>query len=73
MCSRKITHTKILFGGALPFLDGINFAERYQKYDIPIAVINDGKASVLAENYLGSLKNMQNCASITLETRVGEA
>lgn len=67
----KITHTKIHFGGALPFLDGIDFAERYKKYDIPIAVINDGKASVLAENWLGSLKNMQNCASITLGTGVG--
>ena len=67
----KIAHTKIHFGGALPFLDGIDFAVRYKKYDIPVTVINDGKASVLAENWLGSLKDMQNCAAITLGTSVG--
>lgn len=67
----KIAHTKIHFGGALPFLDGIDFAVRYKKYDIPVTVINDDKASVLAENWLGSLKDMQNCAAITLGTGVG--
>lgn len=67
----KIAHTKIHFGGALPFLDGIDFAVRYKKYDILVTVINDGKASVLAENWLGSLKDMQNCAAITLGTGVG--
>lgn len=67
----KIAHTKIHFGGALPFLDGIDFAVRYKKYDIPVTVINDGKASGLAENWLGSLKDMQNCAAITLGTGVG--
>lgn len=67
----KIAHTKIHFGGALPFLDGIDFAERYKKYNIPVAVINDGKASALAENWLGSLKDMKNCAAITLGTGVG--
>lgn len=67
----KIAHTKIHFGGALPFLDGIDFVERYQKYSLPVAIINDGKASVLAENWLGSLKDMKNCAAITLGTGVG--
>ena len=67
----KIAHTKIHFGGALPFLDGIDFAERYHQYNIPVAVINDGKASVLTENWLGSLKDMKNCAAITLGTGVG--
>ena len=67
----KIAHTKIHLGGALPCLDGIDFAVRYKKYDIPVTVINDGKASVLAENWLGSLKDMQNCAAITLGTGVG--
>lgn len=67
----KIAKTTIHFGGALPFLDGINFAERYKKYNLPVAVINDGKASVLAENWLGSLKDMKNCASITLGTGLG--
>src|SRR5699024_11774657 len=63
--SGKIAKTEIHFGGALPFLDGVDFAKRYKKYNLPIAVINDGKASVLAENWLGSLKDMKNCASIT--------
>lgn len=67
----KIEHTKIHFGGALPFLDGIDFAQRYKDLNAPIAVINDGKASVLAENWLGSLKGMKNCAAITLGTAVG--
>lgn len=67
----KITDTEIHFGGALPFLDGIDFAKRYQNLQIPVAVINDGKASVLAENWLGSLKGMKNCAAITLGTGVG--
>lgn len=67
----KIEHTEIHFGGALPFLDGVDFAKRYLKYRIPVGVINDGKASVLAENWLGSLKNSKNCAAITLGTGVG--
>lgn len=67
----KITDTEIHFGGALPFLDGIDFAKRYQNLQIPVAVINDGKASVLAENWLGGLKGMKNCAAITLGTGVG--
>lgn len=67
----KIADTEIHFGGALPFLDGIDFAKRYQQLQLPVAVINDGKASVLAENWLGSLKDMKNCAAITLGTGVG--
>lgn len=49
----------------------LNFAQRYKKLGIPVAVINDGKASVLAENWLGSLKDLNNCAAITLGTGVG--
>lgn len=67
----KIEYTKIHFGGALPFLDGIDFSEIYKDLNIPVAVINDGKASVLAENWLGNLKDLQNCAAITLGSGVG--
>ena len=68
----KIENTKIRFGGSLPFLDGIDFAEIYgRRFHIPVAVINDGKASVLAENWLGSLKDETTCAAITLGTGVG--
>lgn len=30
----KIAKTTIHFGGALPFLDGIDFAQRYKKYNV---------------------------------------
>ncbi|RMC48971.1 ROK family protein [Lactobacillus sp. ESL0228] len=68
----KVEKTRIRFGGALPFLDGVDFAQRYgNKLNIPVAVINDGKASILAESWLGSLKGEKNCAAITLGTAVG--
>lgn len=67
----KIEHTQIRFGGALPFLDGIDLGERYADPNIPVAAINDGKVSVLAENWLGNLKDLPNCAAITLGTGVG--
>ncbi len=67
----KIDGTKILFGGALPFLSGTDFGERYSKFNIPVTVINDGKANVLAESWLGNLKGLDNCAALTLGTGVG--
>ena len=65
----KIADTTIHFGGALPFLDGIDFAAIYRADRV--AVINDGKAAVLAEHWLGALKDSQNCAAIILGTGVG--
>lgn len=67
----KVYDNTIYFGGSLPFLDGINFSERYKDLKTPISIINDGKASVLAENWLGSLKELDNCAAITLGTGLG--
>lgn len=67
----KVKDNLIQFGGSLPFLNGINFPEIYQEYNWPVAVINDGKSVVLAENWLGSLKNSDNCAAIILGTAVG--
>ena len=67
----KIEDTTIRFGGALPFLDGVDFAKRYEKLGLPIAVVNDGKASALAESWLGSLKGVKNGAAIVLGTGVG--
>lgn len=68
----KVEKTRIRFGGALPFLDGVDFVQRYSsKFNIPVAIINDGKASILAESWLGSLKGEKNCAAITLGTAVG--
>ena len=67
----KIEGTKIRFGGAIPYLDGIDFGEIYQDQDYPVTVLNDGKASILAENWLGSLEGEANCAALTLGTGVG--
>lgn len=67
----KVKDNIIQFGGSLPFLNGIDFSKIYQNYPWPVAVINDGKSAVLAENWLGSLKDKENCAAIILGTAVG--
>lgn len=67
----QILGTTIHFGGSLPFLDGLDLSHRYRQLGLPITVINDGKASALAEHWLGALKGIENCASITLGTGVG--
>lgn len=67
----KIVDATIHFGGALPFLDGIDLEQRYHNLNLPVAGVNDGKASVLAESWLGNLKDCDNCAAITLGTGVG--
>lgn len=66
-----IIDTTIHYGGSLPFLDGLDLGKRYASLNVPIAVVNDGKASVLAENWLGSLKGLKNCVALTLGTGVG--
>lgn len=67
----KIEKTEIHFGGSLPFLEGVDFAKVYQGLHIPVAVINDGKAAILAEEWLGNLKDIANCAALILGTAVG--
>jgi len=61
----------ISFGGALPFLDGVSLKQLLAKYQVPLAVTNDGKAAALAEWWLGNLKGIQNGAAITLGTGLG--
>ena len=67
------TQNKIIyFGGALPFLDGLNLQESLgEKYNVPIAVENDGKAAALAEQWLGELRDVNTGIAITLGTGVG--
>lgn len=67
----KIQGTSIRFGGALPFLDGIDFKQEFATYNLPILGVNDGKAGVLAEHWQGSLQGVDNCAAIILGTGVG--
>ena len=62
----------IYFGGALPFLDGLNLQETLgQKYGVPISVENDGKTAALSEQWLGELRGVDTGVAITLGTGVG--
>lgn len=73
-CPGKVnTETgKISFGGALPFLDGVSFVEVLQpKFQVPISVINDGKAAALSELWLGNLKGIENGLALVLGTGIG--
>lgn len=64
----KIIH----FGGALPFLDGLNLQKTLgDKYHVPIGTENDGKAAALCEQWLGQLHNVNTGAVMTLGTGVG--
>ena len=67
------TENKIIyFGGALPFLDGLNLQETLgQKYGVPISVENDGKTAALSEQWLGELRGVDTGVAITLGTGVG--
>lgn len=75
-CPGKIENDKgiVHYGGALPFLDGINFEKKISaliEYKIPVNVENDGKAATLAELWLGELKGISEGAVIVLGTGVG--
>jgi predicted NBD/HSP70 family sugar kinase len=65
-------HGTIHFGGALPFLDGLDLREALADvFARPVVVENDGKAAALAELWLGNLKGVQNGAAIVLGTGIG--
>jgi predicted NBD/HSP70 family sugar kinase len=62
----------ISFGGALPFLDGVSFIDEfYPKFQVPISVVNDGKAAALSELWLGNLKGIENGLALVLGTGIG--
>lgn len=62
----------IYYGGSLPFLHDACLQELIEdKYHIPTAVENDGKAAALAEMWLGTLKDVSNGATVVLGTGVG--
>ena len=62
----------IYLGGTLTYLKDVYIKKRlFEKYSVPIAVVNDGKAAALAELWHGSLKNVKNGATIVLGTGVG--
>jgi predicted NBD/HSP70 family sugar kinase len=65
-------HGTIHFGGALPFLDGLDLRKALAGvFDGSIVVENDGKAAALAELWLGNLKGIQNGVAIVLGTGIG--
>lgn len=65
---KKIIH----FGGALPFLDGLNLQETLgRRYGVPVGAENDGKAAALCEQWLGELHEVNTGAVMTLGTGVG--
>lgn len=63
----------VYHGGALPFLDGLNFKELVAQVnaDLTFALQNDGKAGALAEKWQGSLQAYDNACAIILGTAVG--
>ncbi|MFP7492478.1 ROK family protein [Terribacillus saccharophilus] len=59
-------------GGSFPFQHGVNLKEKLQgRYDVPVAVENDGRCAALAELWLGSLKGKQDAIVLVLGTGVG--
>ena len=62
----------VFYGGALPFLDKVSFKDELESaFHIPVAVENDAKSGASAELWLGSLKDVDHGAIITLGTGVG--
>lgn len=62
----------VYHGGAVPFLHEFSFKKFVEdKFKVPCAVINDGKAAALSELWLGNLKDIKNSAAIVLGTGVG--
>ncbi|GAJ26365.1 transcriptional regulator/sugar kinase [Liquorilactobacillus sucicola DSM 21376 = JCM 15457] len=63
----------VYHGGALPFLNQLNFQKLIQLEfgELPVGVENDGKAGALAEFWLGVLQGQPDSAAIILGTGVG--
>ena len=62
----------IYIGGAVPYLKDIHIKDVFfEKYDLPVAVVNDAKSAALAEVWHGSLKGIRDGAVIVLGTGVG--
>jgi len=61
-------------GGLIPYLRNIPLASRLQQtFQVPVIVLNDGKAAGLAEARLGNLKDCPCGATLVLGTGVGLA
>lgn len=68
----RIDQGKIYFGGSVPYLDGIPLKVVLEsEWKLPVSIVNDGKAALLAEHLSGSLKNIDNGVVLVLGTAVG--
>lgn len=66
------TENKILSKAPnLPFLDGWDFGEFQQKFNLPLFVENDSRCFLIAEFKLGSAKVYKNVIGITVGTGIG--
>lgn len=70
---RVVSETGVVHvGGAIPFIDGLNFKTFIQEnFGLPAAAINDGKAAAQAELWQGNLTNVENGLVLLLGTGVG--
>ncbi|MFV8815912.1 ROK family protein, partial [Aerococcus urinaeequi] len=61
-----------MLGGAIPFIDGLNFKHFIKEnFGLPAAAINDGKAAAQAELWKGHLTDVENGLVLLLGTGVG--
>lgn len=59
-------------GGSFPFQHGVNMkAKLEERYDVAVAVENDGRCAALAELWLGSLKDKRDAIVLVLGSGVG--
>lgn len=59
---------------SLPFLEGAHLTEQLTtKYQLPVAIENDGNAAALAEKWLGNLADVANGSMLVLGTGIGAA
>ena len=70
---RVVSETGVVHvGGAIPFIDGLNFKAFIQEnFGLPAAAINDGKAAAQAELWKGHLTDVENGLVLLLGTGVG--
>ena len=70
---RVVSETGVVHvGGAIPFIDGLNFKAFIQEnFGLPAAAINDGKAAAQAELWQGHLTDVDNGLVLLLGTGVG--
>lgn len=67
------TNTGIVYnGGSFPFQHNVNLKEKVSaRYEVEVAVENDGRCAALAELWLGSIKGKQDAVVLVLGSGVG--